>query len=373
MFAERLVTPYSKIAREGIAPEPLLDSVRFRTIRAAYDASDHTYDDTVEAAYATADLVRQTLWFEPHKPDHPEFSPQNLAKTQQTNCHGHSIVTSECLDELRIPHLVGFANQHSFLLLQSEEGHQVNLIDTAVKQLYIDITPAVDGPRFDTSHAGNGQVRRLRGDIILERSQFSNKDEALKDRPWMSFMVGHEAQFRFASHSAQTRANTLILRAYQPEQGRDLLHAYANFAHAVSNKSFIRAHEWLQPLDGLYPDIDSRNHLYGPTRLVRNLAVQAKLQEALDDIGIIERSLSSTQDLLLRLWPIDHRRRVAVIGKDTTLLDESLEAYDKLWQDRREQGLSVISIEARIRKARSQRLATIALSMYSTNNKERGV
>lgn len=249
MFAERLVTPYSRIAQEGIAPEPLLDSVRFRTIRAVYDASDHTYDDMVEAAYATAGLVRQTLWFEPHKPDHPEFSPENLSETQQTNCHGHSIVTSECLDELGISHLIGFANQHSFLLLQSDEDQQINLVDTAVKQLYIDITPAIHGPRLDTTDEGNGQVRYLRGDVILDRSQFLNKEKALQERPWMSFMVGREAQFRFAPANVQERANTLILRAYQPTCGRHLLHAYANFAHAVSNKSFMRAHEWLQPLD----------------------------------------------------------------------------------------------------------------------------
>ena len=75
MFAEKLITPHSTIAREGIVPEPLLDSVRFRTIKAAYGASEHTYDDMVEAAYATAELVRQTLRFEPHTSDHPEFSP----------------------------------------------------------------------------------------------------------------------------------------------------------------------------------------------------------------------------------------------------------------------------------------------------------
>jgi hypothetical protein len=323
----------------------------------------------VEAAYATAELVRQTLRFEPHTSDHPEFSPESLAETQQTNCHGHSIVTSECLDRLEIPHLVGFANQHSFLLLQSDdEDQRINLVDTAVKQLYVEVTPAVVGPRLDTSHGGSGQVRHLRGDIILERSQFLDKEKALRERPWMSFTVGHETQFRFAPPETQERADTLLLRAYQPAQGRELLHAYANFIHAVSNKSFIRAHGWLQPLDGLYPDIDSRNRLHGPTRLVRGLAIQAKLQEALDDIGIIERSLSSTQDLLLRLWPIDHRRRVAVIGKDTMLLDESLEDYDKLWQARHEQGLSVAAIEARIRKARSQRLATTALSVYPTSN-----
>ena len=374
MFAEKLITPHSSIAREGIIPEPLLDSVRFRTIRAAYEASDHTYEDMLEATYATAGLVRQTLRFEPHKPDHPEFSAENLTKTQQTNCHGHSIVTSECLDELGIPHLVGFANQHSFLLVQSDdEDQRINLVDTAVKQLYIDITPAVVGPRFDVTDEGNGQVRYLRGDVILDRSQFLKKEKALQDRPWMSFMVGREAQFRFAPADVQARANTLILRSYQPAQGRHLLHAYANFTHSVANKSFIRAHEWLQPLDGLYPDIDSRNRLHGPTRVVRGLAVQAKIQEALDDIGIIERSLSSTQDLLLRLWPVDHRRKVAVVGKDNALLEESIEAYDRIWQDRREQGLSVAAVEARIRKARSQRLATTALGMYPTNNRERGV
>lgn len=71
VFSEKLTTPHPEIAEAGVPISPLTESVRFQTIRAAFEASDKTHDDTVEAAYDTANLVRQTLRFASHTPNYP--------------------------------------------------------------------------------------------------------------------------------------------------------------------------------------------------------------------------------------------------------------------------------------------------------------
>ena len=239
MYADRLQTPRPDISDFGITPESLLDSTRLKTIKAAYHSSEQTYDDQVEAAYATANLVRQTLRFEQHTPSHPPLSPEALARTQRTNCHGHSIVASECLDGVGIDHWIGFANQHSFLLLEDASSGRINLVDTAVKPLYTDITPALAGSPLSAQSGEYGTVNTLRGDIVLERSHFTDKERALAERPWMSFTVGRD--YRFKGEAALRRANTLVMRSYQPEQGRTLLEAYANFTHAIARKDVSSA------------------------------------------------------------------------------------------------------------------------------------
>ena len=353
MYADHLITPRPEMIKAGVAPEALLESTRLRTIKAAYETSDQTYDDRVEAAYATANLVRQTLRFEPHTPLHPPFSPEAIAETHRTNCHGHSIVASECLDAVGINHWISFANQHSFLLLEDESSHRVNLIDTAVKPLYIDITPAFGGTPLADQDNEYGAVNRLRGDIVLGRSHFPDKEQALAERPWMSFTVGRD--YRFKGEAAVRQASTLVMRSYRPEQGRALLESYANFTHAVTRKDFSTAHQAFSTLDGVYPDIDRRNRLYGPTQLVRELAHAGNVAMALDDIRIVEESLWPTQDLVLRLWPADQRRRLGVLAGQADLLDDAIETYEAMIEERTWQKKSTAAVRGRLKKTQDQR------------------
>ena len=350
MYAERLTTPSPEIIKAGAEPESLLESVRLKTIKAAYEASDQSPEDKIEAAYATAHLVRQTLRFEPHTALQPKFSPESIATSQRTNCHGYSIVTSECLQEVEIDHRIGYANQHSFILLEDER--RVTLIDTPVRQLYTDITPAVIGAPLGAQEDERGAVNMLRGDIILQQSLFTDRERALAERPWLSFTVGRD--YRFKGEDEERRAHTLVLRSYQPEQGRRVLEAYAKFTHAIKRRDFLDAHQVFGVLDGVYPDIDKRNQLYGPTRLVRAMARAGDVAAALEDIAIVERSLWPTQDLLMRLWPIDERRRLGVAVGEADLLDTSIEQYEALIDERDAVRASTSAIRGRLARAKRQ-------------------
>jgi hypothetical protein len=355
MFSEKIMAPLPASIEAGLAPEPLLESARFREIKANYDGSDGSYDDAVEAAYLTAGLIRSCIQFSDHTPDQPALTPDWVGSSHKTNCHGHSIVASECLEYLGIEHYIGFANQHSFLLMQDVESDRVNLIDTPVEKLCVDITPALGAIALQESRKEAGSATYIQGDTILQRSQFGNKYRALERRPWLSFLAGKGDNYVFRPAGEQTRAGQLILRSYEPKQGREVLLAYDSFIHATLRRDVPTAHEWMQGLDGTYPDIDRRNNLRAPTRLVRALGMRALVDEALGDITIIENSLRPfTKDLVMRLWPADERRRLGVKVNSAEIIRQTLESYDEIYEIREGEGGSTFDIEDRIRKAKSQ-------------------
>lgn len=185
-------------------------------------------------------------------------------------------------------------------------------------------------------------------------SNFTNKDKAFEGFPWMSFSNGKDDKYRFKPEAELIKAHRLALRSYEPEVGRRVLLAYTNFNHAISRNAPLEAHDWIQQLDGQYPDIDRRNELREPTKLVRALARRAMISEALDDIGAIERSLEPTQDLLLRLWPANQRRYLGFYAHERELIQSAIDSYEQTYQHRKERGLSTHDVEARIVKARAQ-------------------
>lgn len=355
MFFEELTVSSPDSVRAGLAPEPLLGSARFREIQAAYDSSGKTYDDAVKAAYLSAGLIRSCIGFSIHTPDQPELSPDWVGSSRTANCHGHSIVASECLERLGIEHYVGFANQHSFLLMQDSESGRVNLIDTPVEKLCVDITPALGAVALRDCLTEAGGASYMQGDTILKRSRFGDKHRALERRPWLSFLAGKGDNYVFKPEEEQIRAGRLILRSYEPKQGRAVVLSYGNFIHAMLRRDVAAAHGWIRGLDGTYPDIDRRNRLQTPTRLVRALAATALVDEALDDITAVENSLVAfTNDLVLRLWPADERRRVGVTAGSAEIIRQALDNYDEMYQRRKDEGGSTADIADRLRKAKSQ-------------------
>jgi hypothetical protein len=354
MFSEKLQFPRSEFVIDGVKQEPLLSSERFIEIESSYNLSDKTYADTVYAAYEVANLVRNTLRFETHSISQAPLSVESLADKQYTNCHGHAIVASECMDKIGIPHIVAIANQHSFIVLNNKDTGEFNLVDVAVRPLYVDITKAVrrfpgDSDREEVS------TYFLRTDIILANSNFKSDIAAtVNTRPWLSFASGKDTEYRYKPESDTVKAQTIIMRTYNPDAGRNVLQAYANFVHAVARKSYDEAHNHIQQLDGLYPDIDRRNKLKDPTRLVRNLATQGRINSALDDISIIERSVAPSVDLFCLMWPFDERRFIGRVACNKGLIEDAIDGYEDIRTYRSRLGLSADLLPAKIEAAKRE-------------------
>lgn len=355
MFAAELTTPHPEIAQAGVEREKLLESTRFLTIAAAYNVSEGTYDDQVEAAYATANLVRQTLRFDAknYYGRKDLITPYDITKKQLTNCHGYSIVTSECLDEIGIPHYVAFANQHSFILLQTPDGGHTNIIDTAVKELYVGIDGDIDEPIIaEQINDGTSAANVLNMDSVLSKSNFKDGAHAPEIYPWMDFGATRQTSRRYSNNEPQDRL--LMLRSYKPQLGRNILQAYANFSIAIRRRDYETAHGNLQMLDGEYPDIDRRNNFKEPTLLVRELARIGDMTLALKDIEVIEHSTWTTDDLVVHLWPPDQRRHLGVIASRRDLIARSISEYDMIEEQRLQADMPIDLIQGRISKAKRQ-------------------
>lgn len=371
-YIDRLKTPHTElVSHGGLSQVPFKESGGFKLAQATYELSDKTFDDTLETAHALADVVRSTLRFTPHTTDRPSLGPENLEADQQTDCHGYSIVISEALSELHIPHVIGFANQHSFVLLRNSETHQVNMIDGPTRQLYIDISSALHSSTRARLGEDDSVSGYLRGDIIRDLSLFSDKETAFQQRPWMSFTIGREGSYRFKSEDERIRAHTLVMRTYTPDTGRQVLEVYENVKHAIRRDEIEAAYEMFGPLDGQYPDIDKRNELETPTRLVRALGVRGMIAEALSIVGMVEESLVDLGDLILQLWPSDERRHIGVSAGKPELIEEALSRYRYLHNARQEKGLSTHLVESRIIKAKKQlaRIALHGVSLYPVDSK----
>ena len=354
MLSERVKVPSPSSSEANAARQPLTHSYQFEEIRKSYEDSSKSYDDDVAAAYAVASLIREAITFSEHTSKQPELSPEWIESGHTTNCHGHSIITSECLDQLGIPHRVSFANQHSFLLMEDDVSGRVNLIDTPVEKLCTDITPALGGFALNEFSRDQGGANFIWGNIILYRSQFGNKQRALKIRPWLSFHAENNGPL-FLTDSQNDLESRLILRTYEPEIGREVLLAYDSFMHAVSSRDMSRAQQRLQALSGTYPDIDKRNKLRAPTKLVRYLGSSAFVNEALDNIDAIERSVKAfSGDINLTLWPADQRRDLGAKVKSPDMIRLAIDEYEEAYQRRRDADLTTSGIENRIRRAKNQ-------------------
>lgn len=359
MFSEKLTTPHPGLIEPGTAPETLLQSKSFEAIQSDYENSSKTYDDSLEASLRIAELIRNTLEFKSHRVDgsrrtrQPELSPEALCDTHATNCHGHSIVVSECLETLAIDHRISFANLHSFVLMEDDSSGRIHMIDTPDSRLCLDITAALGGEPLSQHSEELGGANNLFTHQILKEFPPHTQSDILDNRPWLSFS-GDRNGIHFWAEEKQNTASRLLMRHYSPQVGREILLSFTNLVHAIDSRDTSRAHEWMQKFDGTYPDIDKRNKLRVAKRLIHELGKEA-IESALHDIQIVENSLTPfTDDLVLRLWPTDERRTIGANIKSASILRTTLEEYDKLYQDRKDARKSTIDIERRIRKAKKQ-------------------
>ena len=118
-LSANLMTPKRQLvkAESGLRRELLLDSQQLKLIRAVYEQSPQTYDAATKAAVNIAQVVRQTVDFAPTSADSPLLNAVKVASREATNCFGHAIIASECLEQLGIEHCISYANQHAMVTL----------------------------------------------------------------------------------------------------------------------------------------------------------------------------------------------------------------------------------------------------------------
>ncbi len=329
-LSTQLLTPRSDIAeKRGVKRELLLESEKLCDIKNVYEKSDKTFDDVAEAAKSVAELVRETLYFRSTDSGSQELNEENIAKNEATNCYGHTIVASECLEELNIEHFISYANQHTFITLFDRSSNRSFMIDVLTKELCCEMTTAVG---FTSSHPLDkfscGELKSqdsLKTDELLKQLPATvNWAEFIDKRPW--FMFPDRRDYR----DGYGKFARLQMLTFPSIPGRLLLLDDYSARINQLNGRYEAAAEKIEDLSGIYLDTDPRNNLEEAGKLCRELIKQGSGDLAIQVASVVNDSLLSGDSSKNRLFLPDVMRKVAKYNRDINLLNKAIRLYEEI-------------------------------------------
>lgn len=329
-LSTQLLTPRSDIAeKRGVKRELLLESEKLCDIKNVYEKSDKTFDDVAEAAKSVAELVRETLYFRSTDSGSQELNEENIAKNEATNCYGHTIVASECLEELNIEHFISYANQHTFITLFDRSSNRSFMIDVLTKELCCEMTTAVG---FTSSHPLDkfscGELKSqdsLKTDELLKQLPATvNWAEFIDKRPW--FMFPDRRDYR----DGYGKFARLQMLTFPSIPGRLLLLDDYSAKINQLNGRYEAAAEKIEDLSGIYLDTDPRNNLEEAGKLCRELIKQGSGDLAIQVASVVNDSLLSGDSSKNRLFLPDVMRKVAKYNRDINLLNKAIRLYEEI-------------------------------------------
>ena len=146
-IAEKLQTPKSSAVEHGLSQERqfLLGSRQLNKLKEIHEHSSGSFDTSFAISKEVAALVHASLDFVPTGNFTPLLDAESIAKREATNCFGHTIVLSECLEEVGIEHFICYANQHTFVALFDRKSDRAFMVDPLSEHLTCEITKAVVG------------------------------------------------------------------------------------------------------------------------------------------------------------------------------------------------------------------------------------
>jgi len=217
-LSANLMTPKRRLvkAEPGLRRELLLDSQQLKLIRAVYEQSPQTYDAATKAAVNIAQVVRQTVDFAPTSADSPLLDAVEVAGCEATNCFGHVIIASECLEQLGIEHFVSYANQHAMVTLFDRGSERAFLLDVATEDMTGVIGSGAPNP---LDQLAMGELRAVNtffsGELLKRLPPSIDRQKFMSSRPWLSFDAIDAAQ----SHEYKPRNRILQFLNYLQYQG----------------------------------------------------------------------------------------------------------------------------------------------------------
>ena len=317
--------------KEGSSREFLLGSREFCNVKSMYESSSKTFDDIAEVAECVAEIeiVRNTIDFRATSHSSSPLNADNIAKDEVANCYGHTIVASECLEELGIEHFISYANQHTFIALFDRDSNRSFMVDILTKELCCEITDAIGfGNKDPVEQLNCGELRAkstLYTDLLLQKLPPSiNKSDFVAQREWLMFSDGWDYRDGFGTKAM------LQMFTLPSVPGRLLLLDEYNARIDQLHGKYEAAASALVDLPGLYLDVDPRNNLEEVGKLCKRLIVQGYDELAIEVARMVNESLPDDDHSKNKLFLPDVVRRVAKKNDDIGLLRKAIQLYESL-------------------------------------------
>ena len=349
MFIESLDTPHFRKMHHGF-PQPLAETAELldmaQLVEAAEILAPELLDDVrIDAALEISKHVNRSLWF-PQKTDQgDDFTElgipfpiplETLPEKQTTNCYGYTIVTSECLEMVGIPHYVGYLNDHAAIVLPTSKG--LYYLDSLYPKLNQFLDAAVGSG--NTVGLDEKIAQNKRQALLIDTEQMAgNVGKRLHDLPqdvlsWMLYISGNEtpaaALDKLHRVPITQVSSRLIMSLYEPEVGRKTLQNYVALDCAINGQTpdVFAAVKALDTMAGLYPNIDARQH-HSEVRRICKLVAQRDPQQAAEIAQKhFDESFAITEDTRIAMAKGDILCLIARIGMSGPIARLAVRTYE---------------------------------------------
>lgn len=230
-----------------------------RAIKDRFEASEQDFAAQTLAAQEVGELLRETLDFAAVNSLTPLLRPDNLANNLATNCFGHTIVASECLDDIGVEHFIAYINGHSVVLVVDEKSEKAFVLDAAMADFcvettgFVDLKAAIDGLATDKLY---GDTRFDSQTFIHEQRAKKQLPELIEKLPWLSFST----ERKLFTDKDVKRDFTLFARLYPSVPGRLMLQHHHDAFVRYERGEYSEVSDAVVELDGIWPDVDMRGY-----------------------------------------------------------------------------------------------------------------
>ena len=273
------------------------------------------------------------------------WSWDDRTETVETNCYGHTVVTSELLEAAGIDHFISFVNSHSFVSLFDTAGRRAHMVDAPAKDLFLDIDGAVIGgwpTQYFEQHPGEKFATNMLDTVaLIGRITRKPTAQVLSENEWLQAGAGKVLKPNYDETLSTTH---LIMRSYTPAIGREMLVNYGMTLQYALTGDIQSSVDYFRRLEGVYPDIDIANKLYLAKKL-RDRLLKAGMYGEMEDVArVVDNSLVKSgpnEDRTPnKYFLLDTLRIIAFANEDSELLYGVAEAYKEFGNDKLTRGKS---------------------------------
>lgn len=344
-FSQDLIVPHM-LRRPYETPQLLVAMVDPEAIKDELQMIDsiEDYEESVLAAteFITAQ-VRETLLYPEKTAERNDFETYSvsvpvdlgvLREKQVADCFGFTIVSSELMDEAGIEHWVGFVNGHSVILLPTEEGKKLHLVDPLSPAFGQDLQfSMVSDGSFNDDMAQYGKSAIELNTLTIAQRAKGNTQEQIDANPWLVFKRNpgntYFTPVDDSDRSFDRRHYQAFMSVYRPVDGRNMLQNFNKFELAYKAQDYLGAAACITRLGGSFPDVDARREHPDIKKIVTELAKDKNPRLARLVLQLFFESFNLiSDDSRFHERYGDYLRVVARDAKDAESAQQAVDEYD---------------------------------------------
>lgn len=334
MYSENLITPNPAKLLSEETSRPLLEAIDVPAVRQRLIEAERNgeyVERAIGEAFTISQYVNRALSYSSGFTVMNGLNSETMSTENSSDCFGYTTVLSECLDGAGISHLLAYSNGHAFAVVTDTQSYAW-MIDALSPRLNDDMLNAVHRSDFGSlpsqlERTGRGAVRFSSSIYTMNLALKDSFEQLCRKNPWMK-ISGFDRDPR-SNPRLLERDHTLVVTMYTPELGRVVFENIRNFEHFLVQGEYMQAYNSLMSLNGVFPEIDSRNGLPVVREYVRRLAASGFVALATESVEVVASSFGKdvTRDVRSALWKGDRLRDIGRITRDPSILDQAISCY----------------------------------------------